>query len=134
MPNPGALEYTHRFFVSLLATTLIEGLVVLLIFIFLMQKRAGFSHLKKLQVFLVGMSVSVCTLPYVWYVFPTSFSWPRETSLQFSEPFIFVFEVILYRFLMKIPWKWAFLLSLLANLASYFIPMALRSAGWWMYF
>lgn len=133
-PPLQAIEYTHRFVVSALATMSIEGIVGLLIFTYFLSRKEEHLHLKKLTVFLTTFFVSMFTLPYVWFVFPTLMMWTRNTSLWFSEFFIFSVEALVYRIFLKLPWRWAILVSLIANLASYFIPIWLRAMGWWFTF
>lgn len=133
-PSVQAVEYTHRFLVSALATMTIEGVVGLLLFTYFLSRKEEHLHLKKLKVFLTTFFVSMFTLPYVWFVFPTLIMWTRNTSLIFSEFFIFSVEAIIYRIFLKLPWRWAILISLIANIASYYIPIAMRSMGIWFSF
>lgn len=130
-PPAPAITYTHNFLTSALATMTIEGLVGLLLFVYFLSRKEEHLHLKKLSVFLATFFVSMFTLPYVWFIFPTLMMWTRNTSLWFSEFFIFSVEAIVYRFFLKLPWRWAILISLIANLASYFIPIWMRSIGLW---
>jgi hypothetical protein len=133
-PAAQAIEYTHRFLVSALATMTIEGLVGLLLYIFIINKKVLSLYLSRVKVFLATFFVSMFTLPYVWFIFPTLFMWTRNTSLVFSEFFIFSVEAMFYRLFLKLPWKWAIFISLAANLASYYIPIWMRSMGWWFNF
>lgn len=133
-PPASAIEYTHRFIVSAIATMTIEGVVGLLLFVYFLSRKEEHLHLSKLKVFLTTFFVSMFTLPYVWFIFPTLAMWTRNTSLWFSELFIFSVEAIVYRIFLKLPWRWAIAVSLIANLASYFIPLTMRYFGLWFSF
>ena len=85
------------------------------------------------RIVVAGLFASFATIPYVWYVFPTVMDWPRNTSLLWSEPFIFLIEVCIYRFALGIRWRHAFFASLVCNLASYLIGPFLRANGLWIY-
>lgn len=133
-PPIAAIEYTHRFIVSAIATMTIEGVVGLLLFVYFLSRKEEHLHLSKVKVFSTTFFVSMFTLPYVWFIFPTLMMWTRNTSLWFSELFIFSVEAIVYRIFLKLPWRWAVGVSLIANLASYFIPITMRYFGLWFSF
>lgn len=79
------------------------------------------------------MFASFATIPYVWFIFPYINSWPRQTSLYYSEPFALLVEALIYRIFLRIDIRIALIISLLANLASYLLGPILRTHGLWIY-
>ncbi|HQU07893.1 MAG: hypothetical protein B7X04_02375 [Parcubacteria group bacterium 21-54-25] len=114
------LIYVHQFLNALVFSALVEGAVVLLLCLLLRKGR---------QTILATISVAVFgtmgTIPYVWFVFPTIFWYSANTALYTAEGFAFVAEALLYRFVGKLSMRQAFLFSLLANAASYFLGRVL---------
>jgi hypothetical protein len=126
MPNPLAVQYTHNFTISLIVTMTLECLTI-----FLLYKHFFKYKMQDIKVILTTFFASFFTLPYVWFVFPTLFMWTRNTSLYYSEFFIFAIESIFYKYILKFSWKHAILASLLANLVSFYLPMLMRYFGIW---
>lgn len=133
--TPQNVDYVHRLITSEVFTIIIETAVLLVIVYFLYK----YKYLKdkislKTQVF-SGIFASFSTIPYVWYIFP-NLLFPymtREQTFVYSEPFVFVVEAIFYRFLLRIPTKYAFIISFVANMSSYLIGPVLRAYGIWFY-
>jgi hypothetical protein len=80
---------------------------------------------KPYYVALLAALGTMCTIPYVWFVFPTIFWYSATMALYLAEGFAFLFEAILYRILGKVTWRQALLFSLAANMASYFLGKVL---------
>jgi hypothetical protein len=106
------LVYISHFWGALLSTIIIEAFVVLLLCYFFK---------KDFRIVVVSVLGNICTLPYVWFVFPTVFWYSSGLILISGESFAFLFEAVLYKYLGKLNWKMALLFSLLANAASYLL-------------
>jgi len=105
------LDYVHHFLSGLILSVVIESLVILLL-CFLLKKDK--------RLFLIAVFGTFCTIPYVWFVFPTLFWYSSGLIIWLGESFAFLFEAVLYKILGKLTWKHALLFSFCANLASYF--------------
>jgi hypothetical protein len=106
------LDYVHYFLRSLIFSVVVESLVVsVLCALFKKDKR----------VWLIASFGTFCTIPYVWFVFPTLFWYSSVITICVGESFAFLFEAALYKIIGKLNWKQALLFSLLANSASYFL-------------
>ena len=117
----------HSFIFSLVFTITVETLVLLIILYFLLKRKD--PSWKK--IIFAGTLASFSTIPYVWFVFPNLYSWPRSTSLIYSELFAFLIETVIYRVFLRTNWIISFTVSLICNLASYFLGQILRSYGLW---
>lgn len=106
------LDYVQQFLNALVFSVVIESLVILFLCkVFKKDKR----------IFLIAALGTLCTIPYVWFVFPTLFWYSSSMVVSFGEGFAFLFEAILYKTLGKLSWRYALAFSFLANLASYFL-------------
>lgn len=104
------LLYVHRFLGALAFSIIIEAFVILLLCYFLK---------KDLRISYIAVLGTLCTEPYVWFIFPTIF-WYSSNFITFSgELSAFLFEALLYKFLGKLTWKMALLFSFAANAISY---------------
>lgn len=124
-----SIDYIHRFISSLVFTSVLETLIVFLIFWVILRRR----DIKARIIIFTGVLASYATIPYVWFVFPYINNWPRATSLHYSEPFVFLVEAVIYRVFLKTNMPVALGLSLVANLASYLLGPLLRGHGLWIY-
>ena len=61
------------------------------------------------------------TIPYVWFVFPTLFWYSYSLSIILAEIFAFIVESFVYKYLGKLSWHQALILSLSANSTSFFL-------------
>ncbi len=124
-----AIAYVRRFITTNVLTIIVETAVLFLLARYVFKK----EKLTTRQLLFAGIFASFATIPYVWFVFPNVTSWPRETSLMFSESFVTVVEAIWYRFALKTSWKASFAISIICNLASYLFDIILRTNGIWLY-
>ncbi len=124
-----SIDYIHRFISSLVFTAVLETLVIYILLRFLFKKK----ELGGKKIIFGGIFASFATIPYVWFVFPYINTWSRQTSLNWSEPFVFLVEALFYRMFFKVDIRIALFLSLVANLASYLLGPILRSHGLWLY-
>jgi hypothetical protein len=132
---PVNVTYVHNFITSLVFTMLVET-VTLVVAIYLLKRFKVIKLVSALkdQIF-AGLLASFATIPYVWYIVPNLLymQMNRNASLSYSEPFIFAVEVVIYRFVLRLPWQWCIGISLLANVASYYLGPLLRALGLWIY-
>lgn len=130
MPNTAlSISYVHRFITTEVLTIAVESAVLFFLMRYVFKK----NELTTKQLLFAGIFASFATIPYVWFVFPNAMSWPRPTSLMYSEPFVTIVEAIWYRFALKTDWKVSFAVSIICNLASYAIDIMLRANGVWLY-
>lgn len=106
------LDYVHQFLGALTFSVVVESLVVLFLCTALKKDK---------RIFLIAAFGTMCTIPYVWFVFPTLFWYSSSLTVYLGEGFAFLFEAILYKTIGKLSWKDALVFSFLANLASYFL-------------
>lgn len=125
----GTIEHVHNVITSLFFTIIIETSVLFLIVSYILK----YQHLNKVKIIFIGILASATTLPYVAFVFPRLMDWPKSQWLIVAEIFAVIVEAILYRFLLKLDWKIAFGISLVCNIASYYLGYFLHSNGIWFY-
>ncbi len=133
--TPVNVVYVHKFVTSAVFTIIVETLILLVLVYFLHKRKLIKEKINLyLQVF-AGIFASFATIPYVWYIFPNLLfpSTTLEQSYNYSEPFVFLVEAIFYKFILRLPTKYALLISFVANVASYLIGPILRSLGIWFY-
>lgn len=106
------LTYVIQFLNALLFSVVVEGLVILFLCVLLKKDK---------KLVLIEALGTLCTIPYVWFVFPTVFWYSATSALYMGEGFAFLFEAMLYKVLGKLSWREALLFSLLANAASFFL-------------
>jgi hypothetical protein len=106
------LIYASNFLWALLFTTTIEVLVVLLL-CYLLKK--------DFRILIVSVLGNICTVPYVWFVFPVMFWYSSNLIVVSGESFAFLFEAVLYKFLGKLSWKSALVFSFVAKLTSFLL-------------
>jgi len=106
------LEYVHEFIRALLFSVIVESVTVVLLCRFFKQDR---------RAIFVAAFGTLCTIPYVWFVFPTLFWYSSALATMIGEGFAFLFEAFFYKMIGRLSWRLAFLFSLVANAASYFL-------------
>ena len=121
------LLYTHAFITSLVFTCVVETIILFLLVRYWLK-----GEQKTADLVFAGIFASFATITYVWYVFPVIATWPPHGALLWAEPFAFIVEAVFYRFFLKLSWKEAFIVSFLANLASFIGGRALRAVGLWV--
>jgi len=105
--------YEGRFLIALLITITVEfPLILLAVPVF--RLKAGY-----LQAFLSGIFVSLLTLPYLWFIYPRFYN--GHYIVVCGEGLVILAETFLLFWLLKCKFWKAFSISLLVNLASYFI-------------
>ena len=68
-----------------------------------------------------GISLSLATLPYVWFIFPMLASGAAYVAL--AELFAFSSEAIGYKFILRVDWRRASALSLICNACSFLLGL-----------
>jgi hypothetical protein len=106
--------YEVDFLYSLLYTMVVEGLVLYLVLTYFFKRELNLKDILFLSIF-----PSMATLPYLWFLLPhlvhdfTLYRW-------ISEVFAVVVESLILSYILKLKWEKGFILSLVANLISYF--------------
>lgn len=81
----------------------------------------------------MGVAANACTLPVVWFVYPL---WLEGLPYVLtSEVFAVGVECVIIRFGLHIDWRSALLVSILMNLCSFVVGLALStvfSPLWWL--
>ena len=108
-------SYEQMFAQALLLTVAIET-VVLFICARLLLKLDGKKASGALLLF-CGIGLSLATLPYVWFVFPALFSGAAYVAA--AELFAFAVEAVGYKYILRLGWKDAALLSFACNASSF---------------
>ena len=121
--------YIHRFITSLGFSIFVETIVLMVI----LKVITKHTNLPLRQILIAGIFSTFATIPYVWFVFPNMFDWPRSTALLYSEPFITIVEAVFYSLFLKTNWKTSLIVSIAANLTSFFLGPLLRAYGLWIY-
>ncbi len=104
------LAYVQHFLEASIFSIIVETAVVVLLCIITK---------KDVRISLVAGLGTLCTIPYVWFVFPTIFWYSSILIVLVGEIFAFLFETVLYKFIGKLTWANALLFSLIANLVSF---------------
>lgn len=106
------LDYVYLFLDALVFSVVVESVAVLVLCAVLKQDG---------RVSFIAALGTLCTIPYVWFVFPTVFWYSASLTVYVGEGVAFLFEAILYRVIGKLSWRNAITFSFLANSASYFL-------------
>lgn len=106
------LDYVQRFLEAFVFSVVVESLVVLVLCLVFRQDK---------RIFWIAVLGTLCTIPYVWFVFPTLFWYSSSMIIYLGEGFAFLFEAVLYKTIGGLGWKYAIVFSFLANLSSYFL-------------
>lgn len=121
--NDGIYPYDEiiNFLEALLITIGIETLILFLFFKTIYRK----LKIRNILLLVTGITASLFTLPYVWFVFPV-FIHHRIPYLIVSESFAVIIESFLIYKLLKIEYKKAFLVSLICNVISFSIGLLIN--------
>lgn len=113
------IQYAHDFLWALFLTVSIETTLVLFILKKFYKDRVSITNIVS-----AGIFANALTLPYVWFIFPRLFTQPK--AIIFSEMFAFLIEAIFYKTFLKLSYKKAFIISLIANLITYSLSLILN--------
>ena len=109
------IAYVYDFLTALVTTISIELILVLL----LTQYLGLIVASSRTRTAFVVVGVNILTLPYVWFVFPYLIRFNLHFSLFLSEVFAWLFEALLYKYLLSLNWKKALFISFIANAGSF---------------
>lgn len=123
------LVYTHNFLTSLVFTDVVETAVLFLLVRYALRNKA----IATTDLIFAGLFASFATITYVWYVFPVMIPRSVIAPTLVSEPFVFLVEALFYRMYLRLSWKEALMISLIANVASYLGGIGARAAHLWIY-
>lgn len=112
------MNYERLFLLSLLITLIVEVPVVFLIGHYI------YKISEKWNIIFSGIISSVLTLPYFWFILPVFIS-NRTTYIIIGESTIIFVEALIYFKILKLKFSQAFLVSLIANIASILIGLIL---------
>lgn len=104
-------------------TTCIETLIILAFFSFPNNNRNSLVSVKR--IILTGLVASGTTLPFVWYVIPL-FIQNRTNLIIIAELFAFIVEIPIIKRFLRISWRKAMIVSLLANSTSFLFGYLFR--------
>ncbi len=113
--------YEQKFLFSLLLTLIIEIPIVVIFVIFFYKYR----EIKISKIVFAGLIASLLTLPYFWFVLPAYIP-SRSLYIFISEVLIIFIEAIIYNQFLKLKLSKAFVVSLVANIASIFLGLVIH--------
>ena len=113
--------YDQKFLFSLLLTLIVE----IPIAVFFVRRFYKYKEIKISKIVFVGFIVSTLTLPYFWFVLPVYIS-SRSLYIFFGEALIIIIETIIYNQFLKLKLSKAFIVSLVANIVSIFLGLAIQ--------
>lgn len=109
-------HYTYSFILYLIITLLVESMVVFLLLRKIIKIKK--QELSDREIISATILASSLTIPYVWFVFPFLFS-NFVVAILISEMLAVFVEMIFYKIYIRLSFKNAFLISLIANAASF---------------
>jgi|SRR3989338_4925151 len=115
------MSYEQKFLFSLLLTLIVEiPVAVLLVKYFFKDKEIKIS-----KIVFTGFVASTLTLPYFWLILPIYIS-NRGLYIFISEASIIFIEAIIYNQFLKLKFSKAFVVSLIANIASILLGLMIQ--------
>ncbi|MBU0999830.1 hypothetical protein KKE78_00340 [Patescibacteria group bacterium] len=113
------MPYRVYFLLSLLLTLVVEIPVLFLAAKYLLKIK-----IQAKEIFYWGAFVNLFSLPYLWFIFPLFIS--SRNYILIGEILVILIEFATLLKVLKIDFKKAFVLSLVANLASYLTGTAIN--------
>lgn len=117
-------HYTYSFILYLIVTLFTESVTVFLLL------RFSFGVKKQLlsgkEILSATVFANLLTLPYVWFVFPYLII-NFFTAIWISEILVFIVEAIFYKIYLRLSYRNALLVSLIANVVSFGIGKLLHT-------
>ena len=115
------MSYEQKFLFSLLLTLIVEiPVAVLLVKYFFKDKEIKIS-----KIVFTGFVASTLTLPYFWLILPFYIS-NRGLYIFIGEASIIFIEAIIYNQFLKLKLPKAFVVSLIANIASILLGLMIQ--------
>jgi hypothetical protein len=106
------MSYGFYFFLALLLTLAVEIPILILAVKYLLKIKIQIK-----EIVTCGVFVNLFSLPYLWFVFPLFIV--SHNYVLIGEILVILIEAIILLKVLKINFKSAFILSLIANIASY---------------
>lgn len=116
-------KYISLFIIALLATIIIETLVLLLLLKSIWKKEG--SKIRVGKIVFAGVVASALTIPYLWFVLPEFFN--GATYILIGEALVVLVESLIIFWILKLKWPLALVLSFICNLASFFLGWLIMS-------
>lgn len=116
------MPYESLFLKALAVTVTVETAVLILLI--KVPFKYSLSNISIGRLLFAGIAASGATLPYLWFIAPWLIH-SRPMAMGAGELFVFVFEALLYRYMLNTDYKKAALLSLCCNAASVLIGLVL---------
>jgi len=110
------MSYGFYFFISLLLTLAVEMLSL-----FISAKYLIKIKIQAKEILYWGVLINLFSLPYLWFVFPLFI--PLNNYILTGEILVVLAEAFILSKALKANFKKALILSLIANMASYFIGL-----------
>jgi len=115
------MSYEDKFLIALFLTLASEVPVVILILRYVYKN----NQLKTSLILFVSILASILTLPYLWFVLP-SFGFSRMVFVLLGESIVILVEMLIYFELLNLKLSKAFVLSLVANIASIIVGLIIK--------
>ena len=113
--------YEQKFLFSLLLTLIVEIPVVVLLARYFFKNK----EIKISKIVFTGFIASTLTLPYFWLILPIYIS-NRSLYIIIGEVIIIFIEAIIYNQFLKLNLPKAFVVSLIANIASILLGLIIQ--------
>ncbi|MFA6252206.1 MAG: hypothetical protein WCX74_02290 [Candidatus Paceibacterota bacterium] len=110
------MTYGFFFFLSLLLTLAVE-----LPIIFFLVKILSKEKIRTKEILYWGSFASLFSIPYLWFIFPLFFS--SHNYILIGEFLVVLIEAFIYVKGLKVSFKNAIVLSIVANIASYLLGL-----------
>lgn len=112
------MSYEKQFLISLLITLAIEMPLVFYLLVYFFKNK----EIAKSKIIFVSFLASTLTLPYLWFILPHLI---LDQALYYvlGEALVIFFEAIIFKQLFALKFSRAFIISLIANVASIIIGL-----------
>jgi len=115
------MSYETQFLIALTGTEIIEVPIVIILIKYIFRLK----NLKLTQVIIVAFLATFVTIPYLWFVLPSYID--GQYYIYIGEFLVFVFESLIYYYLLRTKLHISFAISFIANLTSCLIgPYLIR--------
>jgi len=115
------MSYQTNFLIALLGTEMVEIPMVIILIRYIFR----IKRLRVLDILEASFLASFVTLPYLWFVLPEYLD--PEYGIYIGEIIVFIFEALLYYYILRPKLFTAFTISFVANVASYLAGIYLFS-------
>ena len=116
--------YEYKFLISLLFTIFIETITLLIIIKFFFNKEN--KKITNPLLLFTGFLCSFATLPYLLFIIPLLIK-TRIPYILLGELFVFIIEILILFFILRISYKKSIVISLVCNLLSFLLGLILQN-------